>query len=535
MTSRKMRIAADIAHGWARNFKLGDTLTKFVLMAVTLYVNDEGSCFVGITTLADDTELSQNTIRRKLAWLEEIGAIKRAPQWLDARGRRTSDPLRGGKRTSDEIKLCLDADPAEIEARARGEIVPADTVSPPTVGGLEDDPSPPTLGGLNPVSPSLALHQPSQSWEGLNLLNNEQEDSSLPSGERGNALARPQVRQPRPTELPEDWLPPTSICNSRGKRGSRTKRSSAKSKNFVTTGRTLRPQSAKKSIGRRFGVIGFAKPLTISGLQETGKMERIGQVVASLSTRSNLPNGQTAQKIIPIAGEDRLPAQYAREIDRDLHCVVSFWEGGGVGAGTPVLRRPFKASERGLLERRVWELRCAVAPFEARSRDALLQAISGMLGAFPAMQRFDQHAALGIAANYLMIVRQQPHWAIVKACEMVRTNKAGFNPDFCPSEPQFVTAVAQLVKPYADALRRVESLVDAKVDRPPAPKPTREEGEAKLGRPLPQTVASNEVKSTPMPVGDGNYAERVLADLAARKARRAAGLSAMPHLDEASA
>jgi hypothetical protein len=74
-----------------------------------------------------------------------------------------------------------------------------------------------------------------------------------------------------------------------------------------------------------------------------------------------------------------------REIDRDLQCVVAFWEGGGVGAGTPVLRRALNASEQALLERRVWELRCGVAPFGARSRDALLQAISGMLGAFPNM------------------------------------------------------------------------------------------------------------------------------------------------------
>jgi Helix-turn-helix domain len=175
VTTRKMRIASDIAHGWARNFRLGDSLTKFVLMAVTLYVNDEGSCFVGMATLADDTELSENTIRRRLVWLEEIGAIKRIPQWLDPRGRRTSDPLRGGKRTSDEIKLCLDADPTDIEACARGTVALAATVSPASVGGLDDDPSPACVGGLNAVSPSSALHQPSHVGEGLNPLNGELE------------------------------------------------------------------------------------------------------------------------------------------------------------------------------------------------------------------------------------------------------------------------------------------------------------------------------------------------------------------------
>src|SRR5262249_24810328 len=140
----------------------------------------------------------------------------------------------------------------------------------------------------------------------------------------------------------------------------------------------------------------------------------------SLSTRSSLPDARVAKQIVPTTREDRLPAIHVREIDRDLHCEVMFWEGAGVGGGAPVLRRPFKDAERALLERRAWELHCAVAPWENRNRDTLLQAISGMLGAFPMMQRFDQHAALGIAASYLMMARQQPHWAIMKACEMVR-------------------------------------------------------------------------------------------------------------------
>jgi hypothetical protein len=179
MISRRMRIAADIAHGWARNFKLGDAHAKSVLMATSLYVNDEGSCFVGISTLADDTELSQNTVRRKLEWLEEIRAVKRIPQWLDARGRRTSDPRQRGKCTSDEIRLCLDVDPAEIEARARGEFVDSTGLAnPPTVAGLTGGSSPPSVAGLNPVSPPLALQQPSQCWEGLNPFNNEHEQDS---------------------------------------------------------------------------------------------------------------------------------------------------------------------------------------------------------------------------------------------------------------------------------------------------------------------------------------------------------------------
>jgi hypothetical protein len=227
MIFRKMRIAADIAHGWARNFKLGDALAKSVLTATTLYVNDQGSCYVGIATLADDTELSQNTVRRKLAWLEDIRAIERVPQWLDEHGRRTSDRLRGGKCTSDEIRLCLDVDPAEIEARAHSRFEAlADMASPPTKVWLADQSNPSSVGGLNPVSPPLALQQPSQSREGLNLFNKELEQDSLLSGERGRELARITVpvcankaEMRRPAELPEDWMPSVADLEAVGSEG----------------------------------------------------------------------------------------------------------------------------------------------------------------------------------------------------------------------------------------------------------------------------------------------------------------------------
>jgi hypothetical protein len=42
---------------------------------LSLYVDGDGYCFVSIPTLADDTELSRTTVRNRLAWLEEIGAI----------------------------------------------------------------------------------------------------------------------------------------------------------------------------------------------------------------------------------------------------------------------------------------------------------------------------------------------------------------------------------------------------------------------------------------------------------------------------
>src|SRR5579863_3542284 len=113
---RARRIAADEAHAWARNLRLRNLSAKMVLTALTLYVDGDGICWVSIPTLAEDCEMSQDSARRKLAWLEAIGAIARKPQWVDEYGRRNGEVR--GRRTSDEIQLLLSSDPDEIEANA---------------------------------------------------------------------------------------------------------------------------------------------------------------------------------------------------------------------------------------------------------------------------------------------------------------------------------------------------------------------------------------------------------------------------------
>jgi hypothetical protein len=224
---------------------------------------------------------------------------------------------------------------------------------------------------------------------------------------------------------------------------------------------------------------------------------------------------------VAITHEDRLPAIYVREIDRDLRDLVRCWEGGAVGSGTPMLRRPLNDTERSALEHRIWELRCALTPFENSDREALGRAINGMLGAFPTMQRFDQVAALSMGRAYLSLAERRPYWAIVKACQMVRLGTAGLNSGFCLSEPEFNSLVGRLVEPYVNALRRAECLLAAKIEPPASPRPTREELEAKLGRRL-DPPSSHEPKPPAMPAGDGGHAARVIADLAARKAMREA-------------
>lgn len=183
---RKRRVAADEAHSWARNLRLGNPMAKLVLSMMTLYVNGEGICTVGVETLAEDCELSPDTVRKRRAWLEQIGAIALFPRWVDENGKANTDGR--GRRTSDEVRLLIDADPDEIEARARG-----DDDGPADMGMADVDPqrgptrpngdtiSPRAQQGLNPAAPEadprLALGLPSDCSKGL-ILEPEPEDSS---------------------------------------------------------------------------------------------------------------------------------------------------------------------------------------------------------------------------------------------------------------------------------------------------------------------------------------------------------------------
>lgn len=178
---RPRRIAADEAHSWARNLRLGNSLAKLVLSMCTIYVDGEGRCFPGIESLAEDTELSVDTVRKRLAWLEQVGAVARFPQWIDDAGRRNGDGR--GKRTSDEIRLLMDADPDEIERRARGEQDDAGS-------GDVHDFSPSHQQGLNPAdgsfSPRLAHDQPSDSGKGsYDSDSSNQEPESPPNPPSG--------------------------------------------------------------------------------------------------------------------------------------------------------------------------------------------------------------------------------------------------------------------------------------------------------------------------------------------------------------
>lgn len=109
-----MRHGSDSARAWARQLRFGDVRAKSVLMAICNYVDEEGAASPGIPTLAEDTDQSNDSIRRRLKDLEEFGVIARFARFVDNNGRINAEAR--GRRTSDEIRCIFGADQATVDA-----------------------------------------------------------------------------------------------------------------------------------------------------------------------------------------------------------------------------------------------------------------------------------------------------------------------------------------------------------------------------------------------------------------------------------
>jgi hypothetical protein len=244
-------------------------------------------------------------------------------------------------------------------------------------------------------------------------------------------------------------------------------------------------------------------------------MERIGTAALS-AMQSGSPSKQPMTEIVPITREDQLPLPFHREADRNIPDRILAWTGSN---GVAELRRPLTDDERGTLARRVSELLSALAPWPKQSGDELKGEISLMLNV-PANRGLDERAAMGFVLQYLQLCRNRPHWAIVKVCRNVRLGKAGLSPAYCPTEAEFNRLIDQEVAAFERALRRGRAILEAKALPSDPPKPTQAEIEAKLGRTISGAEEKESEARPSADAGDGNHAARVMAELAARKARR---------------
>lgn len=126
------------ALNWARKIFVGDPYGKSVLRAIADYADENGYAFPSLSRLADDCDLSVDSVRRRIKLLEEIGIIVTFRCWMDEHGKRNSDGR--GRETSRDIRLPLDlvrtretADPDGVDAAEEG--VPLANSHPPLASG----------------------------------------------------------------------------------------------------------------------------------------------------------------------------------------------------------------------------------------------------------------------------------------------------------------------------------------------------------------------------------------------------------------
>lgn len=175
--------------------------------------------------------------------------------------------------------------------------------------------------------------------------------------------------------------------------------------------------------------------------------------------------------------------------------------------GPREIRRAMTTGERSLVEARAAELRAGLSSFLPGEEATVNAHLAGMLGGF----RFPvSQGAIHILRG---VLREFPLWAIVQACNDVATNQIPMDRDSAPSDRKMHEVVTGIVANYRSTLRVVEALLAAPVEAssPPA-------YEGPYSGPAHDATARKFIPASEL--GDGKHAERVAADLAARKSRQ---------------
>lgn len=152
-------------------------------------------------------------------------------------------------------------------------------------------------------------------------------------------------------------------------------------------------------------------------------------------------------------------------------------------------------------------------------RDRARAALHALLGGYRSLRESGEDAQTAVEV-LLAVLREFPVWAIEEACLRIAQNrvdtKPPLDPRWAPSNTQIYQIVAEMVRHFRARLVSATALLTAPVEEPVAVHPERSQVESALGRTIgdrPQRDVHDEI--------DGQHANRVAADIAARKARNA--------------
>ena len=197
---------------------------------------------------------------------------------------------------------------------------------------------------------------------------------------------------------------------------------------------------------------------------------------------------------------DGLPEQFNRLVDLELPQRLICWR---LDHGPVELRRAMRPDERAAVEVRCAALEIALQPHGDEDRADIEAAIAAMFSGFRSMRQAGEDAEAAIAITRA-VLRDFPAWAIVAGCLKIARHETKCDPRFAPNDAELVDVVRALVKSYREAFEAASLLIGATVQ--PIQIPHRS-----------STRDSQQAHS--IQLGDGKHAQRIAADLAARKAR----------------
>lgn len=184
--------------------------------------------------------------------------------------------------------------------------------------------------------------------------------------------------------------------------------------------------------------------------------------------------------------------------------------------GPREIRREMTADERTKVQGRADALRLAMVPFAPDQKRHVSSQIAAMLNGFRALRHQRGEHVEATVKILCAVLREFPAWAIARGCMKVARNDAGLGHGYAPNDNEVYRVVQAVVSPYCKAMETAEALLDAPVERPPPAKPDVKPKDNSAA----VVFASRVDVVAPDVQNDGKHMQRVMADLAARKAAR---------------
>lgn len=221
------------------------------------------------------------------------------------------------------------------------------------------------------------------------------------------------------------------------------------------------------------------------------EMKGLGEVGRKVLTSATGPSRQESGRVAVRIDARNLPAE--RDYFTDVTIPRQLWSAWiPSGAEQRKLRRAMGDAERLALERRAAELTPALEPFSRPIEDdRVVDALAQLFDSFRSMRERGENAVARIS-DAMRTLSDMPAWAIEEGCLSIRRvgyevredKQVRMETHWPPSDTEIHAVVANVVRLRKVALASACALLEADIEPAPAPRPTRAEIEAVIGRPL---------------------------------------------------